>query len=157
MRAARLPGGLLSSGPWMVGLALGGLAIALYLAYVKLAGELPACAVLGGCDRVNTSIYSEFMGVPVAVFGAIGSAMVTAAAIGWWRHSSRRSLLTAYVLGLASLPVLAYLTYLELFVIHAVCVWCVAYGLTLVAGWVIAAGTLWRANRADQQLEGKPT
>ena len=147
MRAVRLPGGLLSSGPWMVGLALGGLAIALYLTYVKLAGELPACAVLGGCDRVNASIYSEFMGVPVAIFGAIGSTMVAAAAIGWWRRSSRRSLLAAYVLGLASLPVLAYLTYLELFVIHAVCIWCVAYAVTLIAGWLVASLALSRSRR----------
>ena len=33
---------------------------------------------------------------------------------------------------------MAYLTYLELFVIHAVCVWCVGYGLTVVGGWLVA-------------------
>jgi uncharacterized membrane protein len=44
----------------------------------------------------------------------------------------------AYVIGLASLPFLAYLTYLELFVIHAVCAWCVAYAVTVIAGWLVA-------------------
>ena len=47
-------------------------------------------------------------------------------------------LATAYGVGLASLPFVAYLTYLELFVIHAVCVWCVGYAVTIVAGWLVA-------------------
>jgi uncharacterized membrane protein len=140
----------------MFGLALAGLAIALYLAYVKLAGELPACAVMGGCDRVNTSIYSELFGIPVAAFGAAASGLLVAATAGWWLRRSRSALMAAYVLGLASLPVLAYLTYLELFVIHAVCIWCVAYALTLVGGWIIASGAVWRSNRAHPNEQGEP-
>jgi uncharacterized membrane protein len=126
------------SGLVMAALALVATLIALYLAAVKLTGGTPACGVLAGCDTVNTSEYSVLLGIPVALFGAAGSIMTLGAAVAWWRGGSRRALLLAYVLGLASLPFLAYLTYLELFVIRAICIWCVAYAVIVVAGWLVA-------------------
>jgi uncharacterized membrane protein len=143
-RRSRL-GWLGRSGVWMVGLAAGGLAVALYLSWVKLAGGQPACAVFGGCDIVNSSEYSEFMGIPVALFGAAGSVLLLGASATWWLRSSRPALLAAYLLGLAALPVIAYLTYLELFVIGAICIWCVAYALTIIGGWLVAGYTLMRS------------
>lgn len=126
-------------------LAAVGLLIALYLALVKLAGGVPVCGPLAGCDTVNTSIYAEFMGMPVALFGAAGSAAVVAGAVSWWRRGARVALVSAYLVGLASLPVLVYLTYLELFVIGAICVWCVAYAITVVGAWLATAWALRRA------------
>jgi uncharacterized membrane protein len=124
------------------GLAAVGLVIAVYLLAVKLAGGVPVCGPLGGCDTVNTSIYSEFMGIPIAFFGAVGSGAVLLGVGGWWRNGRRGLLLGAYLVGLASLPVLAYLTYLEIFVIGAICVWCVAYGLTVIGAWLATMGAL---------------
>ncbi|CAN5627532.1 hypothetical protein BH23CHL7_BH23CHL7_19280 [soil metagenome] len=74
----------------------------------------------------------------LALFGAAGSTLILAASAGWWLRGSRAALIAAYVLGLASLPVIAYLTYLELYVIHAICIWCVFYSLLLIGGWVVA-------------------
>lgn len=133
----------------MVGAAAAGLAIAIYLTLVKLSGGVPACGPLIGCETVNTSIYSEFLGIPVALYGAAASAVVLVAALSWWRTRSRPALMVAYAVGLASLPVLAYLTYLELFVIRAVCAWCVAYALTVIIGWVIAALTVFGRGRDE--------
>jgi uncharacterized membrane protein len=62
----------------------------------------------------------------------------------WWRRGERRALLAAYGLGLFGILFVSYLTYLELFVIHAVCVWCVVYALTVVAGWLVTAAALRR-------------
>ena len=39
-------------------------------------------------------------------------------------------------MGLLGLLAVAYLTYLELFVIGAICVWCVGYAVTIVLGFV---------------------
>jgi uncharacterized membrane protein len=121
----------------IAGVASAGMLIAAYLAIVKLAGGVPACGPLGGCDTVNSSLYAEFMGIPIALFGAGASGIVVAGAAAWWRRRSRSALIVAYVVGLASLPVLAYLTYLELFVIGAICVWCVAYALTVSGAWLL--------------------
>lgn len=119
-------------------LSLLGLAVAGYLTWVKLAGATPACAILSGCETVENSRYSEFLGFPVAGFGMLGTAAMVAGSLVWWRRADRRALWLVYGIGLASLPIIAWLTYLELFVIHAVCIWCVAYAVLVIATWVVA-------------------
>jgi uncharacterized membrane protein len=120
-------------------LALAGAAVASYLTVVKLAGELPVCGPLRGCETVATSSYSELGGVPTAAFGVGLSLLLAGAQLLWWRRGDRRGLMAAYGVGLAGVVVVAYLTYLELFVIGAVCAWCVAYAITIVGGWIVAA------------------
>jgi uncharacterized membrane protein len=56
----------------------------------------------------------------------------------WWRRRDRRALLAAYGLLLLATLAVAYLTYLELFVIEAICPWCVAYAVTVVVSLVTA-------------------
>ena len=122
-----------------VALAAAGLAIAGYLTIVRLSGGLPACGPLEGCDQVASSPYSEVFGIPVAALGLGFSSIVLASLLAWWRTGSRRAAVVAYGMGLVGVLVVAYLTYLELFVIHAICAWCVAYGLTVILGWAITA------------------
>jgi uncharacterized membrane protein len=117
--------------------ALFGLVVAAYLTILKLAGALPECGPLPGCETVALSEYSEIGGVPLALPGMAVSAAVLVLQLVWWRRGERRALLAAYTLGLASIVVVAYLTYLELFVIHAVCVWCVAYAVAIAACWLV--------------------
>ena len=61
----------------------------------------------------------------------------------------RRALLALYGLGLLGVIFVAYLTYLELFVIGAVCVWCASYAITILAGWLIAAVAVRRSPASD--------
>ena len=126
------------TGPLMACLSLLALAVAGYLTWVKLAGAAPACAILSGCETVENSAYSEFLGVPVAAFGMLGAAGMLVGSLLWWRRTDRRGLMLAYAMGLASLPVLAWLTWLELAVIRAVCIWCVVYALLMVGAWIVA-------------------
>ena len=63
------------------------------------------------------------------------------------RERETGALLGAYGLGLLGVIFVGYLTYLELFVIHAVCTWCATYGLTVVVGWLVAALSLRRTDR----------
>jgi uncharacterized membrane protein len=122
----------------MAGIASVGVVIAAYLTFVKLSGGQPYCGPIVGCETVNTSPYSSIFGIPVAMLGMAASALIVGGSVAWYRTGSRNGLLLAYGVGLASLPILAYLTYLELFVIHAVCVWCVGYALTVFLGWLVA-------------------
>lgn len=126
-------------------LPLVGLAIAAYLLAVRLAGGLPACGPGGGCELVQGSEYSEFLGLPVALYGVVYSAIVTGSGLRWLMAGDRRALLAAYGIGILGTLGIAYLTYLELFVIEAICAWCVAYGSTVIAGFVVAALALRRA------------
>jgi uncharacterized membrane protein len=135
------------SGSVLVVLAVLGIAIAGYLAATKLSGEVPACGPLRGCETVNTSEYSELFGVPIALFGLAYSVVALGAAIAWWRIGDRRALYLLYGMGLLGLLAVAYLTYLELFVIGAICVWCVGYAATIIGGWLAAIVTLRAAGR----------
>jgi uncharacterized membrane protein len=124
-------------GPLLAVVAALGLLIALYLTSLKLSGQVPPCVVGGGCETVDSSVYSVVLGIPLAAFGAAYSAVVLAGALAWWRGGDRRLLVGLYLLGLVATIIEAYLVYLELFVLHAVCSWCVAFGATVVLGWLL--------------------
>jgi uncharacterized membrane protein len=126
-----------------------GLVIAAYLTWTKLNGLVPPCLPGGGCATVEASDYSSLGGIPVAAFGVVYSAAMLLLGLACWRDGGRQARLLAYGLGLAGVLVEAYLVYLELFVIHAVCVWCAAYGLTVVLGFALAAWQLSRPGRAS--------
>lgn len=130
------------SGLAIAATALVGLAIAIYLTATKLTGGLPVCGPVQGCEEVALSEYSSIFGIPTAALGAGFSAVLAGLGLAWWRRGDRRALLVAYGLGLFGILFVGYLTYLELFVIHAVCVWCAAYAVTVVVGWLIAAAAM---------------
>jgi len=115
-----------------------GLAIATYLASVELAGQLPVCGPLKGCETVAQSEYSRIGGLPVAVYGVGLSLILFSLAMAWRRTNLYGLLLAHYGLSLAGVIFEAYFMYLQLFVIRAVCIWCTSYGLSLVARFVIA-------------------
>jgi len=127
-------------------LALVGLGIATYLLAVRVLGEAPACGPLKGCETVAASEYATIAGIPVALFGVLFSVVLLGACLAWWRRADRRALYAAYGLGLAGILAVLYLTYLELFVIEAICVWCVSYALTILAGWLGVAIVAWRTS-----------
>lgn len=128
-------------------LDLVGLSIAAYLSFVELRGELPQCGPLHGCEQVALSQYSRIGGVPVAVFGVVLSLVLFTLAVAWWRTGATRLLAAHYALSLVGVTFEGYFTYLELFVIGAVCVWCAAYGLSLVARFIVA---LWAWQTRDR-------
>ncbi len=115
-----------------------GLAIAIYLSVVELGGGVPYCGPLHGCETVAQSKYARIAGVPVAVYGVALSLVLLALAIAWIR-SDRSGLLDAhYGLSLIGVIFEIYFLTLQVFVIHAVCVWCTTYGLSLIARFLVA-------------------
>jgi uncharacterized membrane protein len=121
-------------------LALAGLGIAAYLTAVRLAGGAPACAIAHGCEVVQQSRYAELAGVPVAVLGLGGYAaiLVSLARDGeGWRTA------TAF-LALAGAAFSAWLTYVEVAVLEAICTWCVASAACMTALAALAVVRLLR-------------
>jgi uncharacterized membrane protein len=115
-----------------------GLLIAGYLSFVELGGGVPVCGPLHGCETVAQSQYSRIGGVPVAVYGVALSLLLLTLAIAWIR-SDRNGLLDAhYGLSLIGVIFEIYFLSLQVFVIHALCVWCTSYGLSLVARFLVA-------------------
>jgi uncharacterized membrane protein len=112
----------------MVVFAVLGLAIAAYLTYVHYADINPACTAGTSCVKVQTSEWSDLAGVPVALLGLIGYVGILASLLLSDREETRLATLGLTVVGLGFS---AYLTYRELFSIHAICEWCVASAVIL--------------------------
>lgn len=122
-------------------MSLLGLFVSAYLYLYKIGriGTL-ACGG-GGCETVQTSQWSRFAGVEVALIGLVGYAMLFVVALVALQPSSagRRwpaDLLAAVAAGGVLFTV--YLTYLELFVIRAICRWCVGSAAIIVAVLILA-------------------
>jgi len=123
-------------------LALAGLMLSTYMLLQRLGylGAL-ACGPGGGCERVQASRWSEFLGFPVAAYGVLGYlglfAVAFAGVQGRWAEHPGPTRLLVLLSGLG-VAFSLYLTYLELFVIHAICRWCVASAV-LIAGVFVAS------------------
>ena len=94
----------------------------------------------GGCQTVQSSSYATIFGVPVAVVGLVGYAGLLFSALLRGEVGVYLGFLVAFVGTLFS----AYLTYLEVFVIHAICEWCLASAAVMVAALLYAALGAWR-------------
>jgi len=118
------------------GLAVAGLLVSAYLTWAHLAGAEPVCGLgSGGCQAVQASRYATILSVPVAALGLAGYTGLLLAAILRDEVGAYLGLLVALVGALFS----AYLTYLELFVIGAICQWCVANAAIMAGALVCAA------------------
>lgn len=125
-------------------LALVGLCIALYLWLYKIGiiGRLQCGS--GSCEYVQTSPYGMLLGIPVAFYGVVGYALIfVLALIGLQPAQLERRW---PILGLAWLSAggflfTLYLTAIELFVLHAICRWCVGSAgvMTLITGVAVGA------------------
>jgi uncharacterized membrane protein len=128
-------------------LAAAGLLISAYLSWVHFVGVDPGCVGGGGgCETVQSSRYATVLGVPVAVLGIIGSASLLLSAVMRGEVGVYLGFLFALVGTLFS----AYLTYLEIFVIHAICQWCVASAAIMVAALICASLAAWRLTENDR-------
>jgi len=123
-------------------LALVGLLSSVYLLLFKLGvlGSL-VCGGSGACERVQTSPYAQFLGIPVAAYGVGGfAALLVVALVGLderWVGRPGPSRLLAALSGVGVLFA-AYLTYLEIAVIHDVCLWCLLCALLITASFVLS-------------------
>ena len=133
-------------------LALLGALIALYLTLFKVGviGEI-VCNI-GSCERVNTSRWAVFLGVPVAAWGlATYVVLLVLALVSVQRGALERQI--AWVLvAVSGWSVLfsAWLTSKELLVIHAICIWCVTSATIMTLIFFASLLELARALRADR-------
>jgi uncharacterized membrane protein len=139
-------------------LSLVGILIALYLTLYKIGVIGDLSCTLGSCETVNTSKWATFLGLPVAAWG-LGAylALFALSVLGTTdRHAGSRTI-SVLVVAIAAWSVLfsAWLTYVELFVIHAICIWCVASAVILVAILVVSIVDL-RGSRGHRGGRGDP-
>ena len=110
--------------------------MATYIAIAESGGGAPKCLAGGsGCETVADSKYAHLAGVNVAVIGIVGYVLVFVAAIVPGDPGRFGGFLTALI----GFGFSIYLTYLELFVIDAICQWCVASAILMALSLAVAA------------------
>ena len=138
-------------------LALAGIFVALYLLLYKLGmiGAL-SCAV-GSCETVNSSKWATFLGLPVAGWGVAFYVGMFVLSLVSTRESFAESTTVALVLlAVSGSGVLfsVWLTYLELFVINAICQWCVISAIIVTTIFLVCVAEFRDASRINPSEAG---
>lgn len=122
-------------------LAMGGVVLAIYLSLYKLGMITELTCAVGSCETVQLSEWATFLGLPVAVWG-VGAylAVLALALIGLQPAFAESRAISWLMVGLNTWNVLfsGWLTYLELYVIDAICMWCVVSAVLMLAIFVLS-------------------
>ena len=134
------------------GLALIGLVVSGYLAYVEITQTSAVCGPVGECNVVQSSAYAQIFGIPVAVLGIanylaiLGLWLVHRMAAAKLQRWTGWALLLLTVFGVLFS---VYLTLLELFVINAVCIWCLSSAIITTSLLLVVVLQMTRQSRID--------
>lgn len=131
---------------WIIAATFIGLGDSLFIAYYQHLGLTPGCAI-GGCEIVLNSVYSKFLGVPLSYYGLVFYVYMLALAIivayDPFGKGTRFSLLAYTTIGL--LMSIGFES-LQVFVIHAICMYCAISAATTLLLFILAARH-WRSTR----------
>jgi uncharacterized membrane protein len=136
-----------------------GIFIAGYLSYTYIFNQPIACVTGDGCEKTSNSPYSKFLGIPVRYIGLVGYTICLVLSV--WRlrlrNASTKSGLklrerldwTLFLGGIFGFVFSLYLQSMSIFVIGAVCSWCVASAITMTTLFTFFAIRIWRANPVE--------
>jgi uncharacterized membrane protein len=114
-----------------------GLADAIYLTVEHVTGQSVRCTIVAGCSEVLSSQYAVVAGVPLAAIGAAAYFTVFSLAIlAAFGYRIAGTLLTAVVLLMFLVSLCLF--YLQAFVIHAFCQFCLLSAAVTTALTIIA-------------------
>ena len=126
-----------------IGIALAsiGMLDSIYLTWIKLANQEAMCSGIGSCEAVNSSEYATLAGIPIALFGAGAFLVILIFMLFETRTPflEENSLMLVFGLSLVGVLYSVYLTYLELYVLKAICPFCVLSAVSLLGLLVVAS------------------
>jgi uncharacterized membrane protein len=140
---------------WAVVLAICGIAVSIYLTAVHFQDSLLVCSGVSDCETVQNSKYAKLFGIPVAILGlAMYVAALVLAVVRLARDElADRATILLFVMLFAGFLFTAYLTYLELFVIDAICQWCVVSAVITTAMLILEGSLVKRLLAIDPAEE----
>ena len=126
---------------WFLRLNVLAIAVTTYLTYLHFKPSASTICKINeyfDCDIVNKSIYSELFGIPVSILGLLTYVLLFI--VGWgllknkWKSKKTQRQLYWGIFGLTAFGTLysGYLTYIELFVLQAVCIFCLSQQIIIL-------------------------
>lgn len=131
-------------------LAFVGLADASYLAWATYTGSSLSCGILDGCNTVAQSEYSRLLGVPLSYLGFLYYMGATILALGYIMRPAIRTLRFLLAAGFAGALFSVYFMYLQVFLIKAVCLYCLISAT--VAGLLLCTTLFLTIHRRKKNL-----
>lgn len=133
----------------LISIALIGFSDASYLTIEHLRGAEPACGLIEGCGEVTSSEYATIMGIPVALGGALYYLSILLLSIAYLDVKKETILrVVAYLSPIGFLASL-YFVYLQLFVIHAICIYCMGSAISSTLIFVLGMWLLKKLHAID--------
>ena len=136
-----------------------GILAAGYLSYTRIFHQPIVCTTGEGCDRVNSSEYAHFLGIPVAFIGFTGYVVLLAVSLARRLSTNRivqeRLDWILFLGGLIGFVFSMYLTAMELFVINAICTWCVINAIVITLLFCLYSYRIWSGT--PEMVEGEQT
>ena len=137
-------------------LALAGIGVSLYMSYVETQHASAVCGPVGDCNAVQSSPYARLLGIPIGVLGVLG--YVAILVVWWWQRLRHDRLaghapMVMFTLTFVGTLFSIYLTFLEPFVIGAVCMWCISQAIIMTLLLLLSIGPVVRSLHGDAELE----
>ena len=118
--------------------ALIGFADASSLAIEHYEGVTPPCSLVSGCEKVLSSSYSEVLGIPVSLPGAFFYILVAAGVLAYLEGKHEKLLRYALLMTVFGLLASIWFVVLQVFVIHAYCLYCMGSAATSTILFILA-------------------
>jgi len=110
---------------------------AAYLTVEHFLNRVPPCSVVSGCEVVTTGPYSVLFGIPVALLGSLYYLAIILALVFYFDRRRDWVLRVVSCFTAAGFLFTLYLVYLMIFVIHAICTWCLLSALSSTALFIL--------------------
>jgi len=121
--------------------AILGLIDAIYLTMKYFSGEAVVCGIVEGCDQVLNSNYSNIFGIPVSLIGVGYYAIVSGLSFLYAVNKGFNILKTIIYITTVGFLASIYFVYLQLFVLEAICLYCMASAIISIALLVLSVFT----------------
>jgi uncharacterized membrane protein len=132
--------------------ALTGAVVAGYLTWSHYADTSVICVAGGDCEKVQSSEYAFVLGIPVALLG-LGAYAAVLTLLAWDVPVAR---LAASAVAFTGLLFSLYLLALQLFVIDAVCTWCLVNDVVVAPALALVTALRLRSSEPDGEPSGQP-
>lgn len=137
---------------FLIAVAIAGFLNALYLAVKFLQGVTPPCSLLEGCDVVTASKYAAVGGIPIALIGAIFYVIVLGLLLAILQKPElKRAMILFNILSGAAFLISLGLIYIQLFVLRAICLYCMFSALDST---ILFIGGLWLRRHLKRDFRG---
>ena len=117
---------------------------ATYLTIEHYIGSIPPCTVLSGCEVVLTSGFNQILSIPVALLGSIFYLVMLVISIACLDSRNIRTLRIGGYASIAGMIATLYFVYLQFFVIHNICIYCMTSAVTSTTLFVLGMIVLFR-------------